>query len=425
MRRRVRLLVVVALAATAWVVLWAPPATAQAEQERLFGELEEDDEPIEGVRIRVADGAGEIATAVTGDDGGWEVELPGPGTYVVTLDRGSLPDGVELRDPDRQQLEVEVRPGQSRRLVFPLGVDTRATGGIATRVLELLIEGVRFGLVIAMAAIGLSLVYGTTGLVNFAHGEYVTAGAMVAFLFNASPVGPVLHLVPAAVLAIVAGAALAGGLELTVWRPLRQRRVSLITVLVVSIGLSLFLRHVMLFAFGGRPKPYRDYAVQRGVDLGPLVLAPKDLWVIGLSTTVLVAVGLGLLYTRIGKAMRAVADDRDLAAASGIDVPRVIMFVWLLGGALAALGGVLVGVSETIDSDLGFRLLLLIFAGVIVGGLGSAFGALVGGLTVGIITTLGTLVIPAEMKAGFALGVLVLVLLVRPQGILGRSARVV
>lgn len=420
-----RLLAAVAVAAVS--LLAGPPradAVDDAAEERLFGTLEEDGEPVEDVRITVSRDGAEIASVRTADDGSWAVDLPGPGTYLVSLDPASLPEGVGLRDPSRNPLEVEVRPGQPRRLVFALGEATAAGPGRAARAVALLVDGVRLGLIIAMTSIGLSLVYGTTGLVNFAHGEYVTFGAMAAFFFNASAAGPGIHLVPAVVLAVAAGMLLSGGLELGLWRPLRRRRVPLVSVLVVSIGLSLLLRHVFLFVFGGRTRPYTDYAVQAGLDLGPVSLAPKDVWVIGLSLAILVAVALGLLRTRIGTAMRAVADDRDLAAASGIDVQRVIMAVWLAGGALTALGGVLVGVSEAVDWNLGFRLLLLIFAGVIVGGLGTAFGALVGGVLVGVLTQLSTLVFPAEIKAGFALGALVLVLLVRPQGLLGRRARV-
>lgn len=402
------------------------PAGAQqgSEGEGLRGELEDNDEPVAGVDVIVSTPDGEeVATATSDEDGAWAVELPGPGEYLVELDVDTLPEEVGLRDPDRNPLEAEVREGQERRLVFALGESTRDTTETSDRALELFVDGIRFGLIIAMAAIGLSLVYGTTGMVNFAHGEYVTFGAMVAFFFNASVAGPELQLIPATLLALVVGGLLAGALEVGLWRPLRRRHVGVVTALVVSIGLALFLRHLLLFVFGGARRPFTDYQVQETLDLGPLAIAPKDLWTIGLAIVVLVAVGLGLLYTRFGVAMRAVADNRDLASACGIDVQRVILMVWIAGGALAALGGVLVGVADSVDWNMGFRLLLLIFAGVIVGGLTSPFGALAGSLAVGIIIQMSTLVAPSEIKSAFALGALVLVLLVRPQGILGRAER--
>ena len=138
----------------------------------------------------------------------------------------------------------------------------------------------------------------------------------------------------------------------------------------------------------------------------------------------LVLAGLFVLYSRTGKAMRAVSDNPSLAAASGIDVNRVVLLVWVLGGGLAGLAGVLLGLSQQVKFEMGFNLLLLIFAGVILGGIGTAFGALVGSLVVGLFVTVSTLWIPSELKNVAALAVLILILLFRPQGILGRAERV-
>ena len=138
----------------------------------------------------------------------------------------------------------------------------------------------------------------------------------------------------------------------------------------------------------------------------------------------LVAVAMALQFTRIGKAMRAVADNRDLAASSGIDVEKVIRWVWIAGSALAALGGVLFATTEAVGWEMGFRILLLMFAGVTLGGLGTAYGALFGGLVVGVFIQTSTLVIPSDMKNVGALLMLVIVLLVRPQGLFGRAERI-
>ena len=138
----------------------------------------------------------------------------------------------------------------------------------------------------------------------------------------------------------------------------------------------------------------------------------------------LVLAGLFVLYSRTGKAMRAVSDNPSLAAASGIDVNRVVLLVWVLGGGLAGLAGGLLGLSQQVKFEMGFNLLLLIFAGVILGGIGTAFGALVGSLVVGLFVTVSTLWIPSELKNVAALAVLILILLFRPQGILGRAERV-
>ncbi len=151
---------------------------------------------------------------------------------------------------------------------------------------------------------------------------------------------------------------------------------------------------------------------------------PRDLIGMGISIVVLVGVALFLQRTRMGKAMRAVADNRDLAESSGVDVDRVINMVWASGAGLAALGGILQGLSEQVSWQMGFQLLLLMFAGVTLGGLGTAYGALVGSMVVGVVVEMSTLVLPSEFKTVTALLILILILLVRPQGILGQAERI-
>jgi neutral amino acid transport system permease protein len=393
--------------------------------EGVRGVIQEDrDTPIPGVQIIVRDVEGQqVGEAITDEEGAWAVPLPDRGgDYEVQLVEDTLPEDVALRNPDNNPLEVNVRTGQFRRVLFALGEGTRQRTGRGALAVNLAVDGIKFGLVIAMTAIGLSLIFGTTGLVNFAHGELVVFGAIVAWYLNVT--GPRLPLIVATVIAVVLGALLAGGFEKGLWSPLRRRGTGLITMLVVSIGLSLFLRHILLYVFGGRSLPYREYRVQQALTFGPISITPRDLAIVVLSIIVLVGVGLLLGRTKIGKAMRAVADNRDLAESSGIDVQRIILYVWMMGGALAALGGVFQGMTEAVNWNMGFLLLLLMFAGVILGGIGTAYGALVGSLVVGLITQLSTLWFPTELKTVFALLVLALVLLVRPQGILGRRERI-
>jgi neutral amino acid transport system permease protein len=139
---------------------------------------------------------------------------------------------------------------------------------------------------------------------------------------------------------------------------------------------------------------------------------------------VLVVVSLALVMTRLGKATRAVATNPALAAASGINVDRIIRLVWTIGGALAALSGVMLGIFQGVNYQMGFQILLLVFAAVTLGGLGTAFGALLGSLVVGIATQVSTLWIPVELKNVGALAVLIIIILFRPQGILGRRERI-
>jgi len=381
---------------------------------------------IEGVTFVVSDGSGaEVGQGVTDVEGVWSVQLPGEGLYTVLLDDSTLPEGVDLRNPDKNPLEVDVNEGASRTTLFPLG-EAEVRESTSIEIVQLTVDGIKLGLIIGMAAIGLSLIYGTTGLTNFAHGEMVTFGAMMAFLFSVTGVnGFTVGLVFATILALVV-CGIAGWLfNLLVWAPLRRRGASLISALVASLGFSILFRYIMLYQFGGRAKFYTDYQIQSRVGFfGWFSIAPKDMWIMGISLVVMIGVALALQRTRAGKAMRAVADNRDLAESSGIDVELVIRWVWISGGALAGLGGILLGLTESIGWDVGFRILLLMFAGVTLGGLGSAYGALVGSLIVGIFIQVSTLVIPNDMKNVGALVMLMLILLIRPQGLLGRSERI-
>jgi branched-chain amino acid transport system permease protein len=287
-----------------------------------------------------------------------------------------------------------------------------------------LVDGIRFGLVIGITGIGLSLIFGITGLTNFAHGELVTIGAVLAWTLNVT-FG--LQLIWATVLAIVAGAAVGAANDLGIWRPMRRRRAGLVAQLVISIGLALALRYLVLIYFGGRSESFADYTHQVERNYGFISITDKDLATIVISLIVLIGIALLLQRTRIGKAMRAVSDNRDLAASSGIDVERVVLFVWMLAGALAALGGVLFALSElggTVQYEMGFNLLLLMFAGVILGGLGTAYGALVGCLIVGVLVQASAQIIPVDLKYLGGLAALIVILVIRPQGLLGSRARI-
>ena len=293
-------------------------------------------------------------------------------------------------------------------MLYPLGELVLAEDN-TIQIVQLTVDGIKLGLIIAMCAIGLSLIFGTTGLVNFAHGEMVAFGAMFAYIFSEYGLfgGLVggdwrMHLIFAAILTVIVTGAAGGLFNALVWSNLRKRGSSLISMLVVSIGFSILFRYTLLFQFGGRVRRYRDYQLQDTIDFGWFSMTPKDIFIVIFSMIVLVGVGLALQRTRIGKAMRAVSDNRDLAESSGIDVEKVIRTVWVAGGALAGLGGVLFGLTETIGWEMGFRLLLLMFAGVTLGGLGTAYGALFGSLIVGVFIQTSTLVIPTDMKNGWS-----------------------
>ena len=400
------------------------PPTTVAPIQGLTGTLVDAGQPVDGVEIVVETPDGEeVGRAESDDDGAWTVPVEQPGRYRVTLDVDTLPDDTELRDPERNPLSIDVFPGRATTALFALGEPVGGAGpSTAERLAQSTVNGVKFGLIVAMAAVGLSLIFGTTRLINFSHGEIVTFGAVVAWFLNAR--GPQLPLIAAGILAAVVTGMLGASMELGLWRPLRARQVGLFQMFVITIGLALVIRHVILIWFGGARRPYTDYTIQDRWDLGPVSIAPRDITVIVVSIVILVVVAMVLLRTRVGKAMRAVRDDVDLSEASGIDVRRIILFVWVGGAGLAAVGGVFLGVIESVSFEMGFNLLLLMFAAVILGGLGTAFGAMVGGLVVGIATEVSTIWVQPSLKFVFALAALVLALLIRPQGILGRRERI-
>ena len=401
-----------------------PPTSAPAAEQGYTGRLVEAGEPVRGVEIVVETLDGEeVGRDESGRGGTWTVTVAQPGRYRITIDTDTLPDGVELTDPTRTVFEVDAFPGRLSTVLFELGEREGGRGpNLAERLAQSSTNGLKFGLIIAMASIGLSLIFGTTGLINFAHGELVTLGAIVAWFLNAR--GPRWQLIVAALVAAAICGLIGGALERGVWRPLRVRQIGLFQLFVITIGLSLIIRHVLLIWFGGSRRGYLDYRIQRQWDIGPVSITPRDLMIMALSALILVGVATVLQRTRIGKATRAVADNVDLSEASGIDVQRVILTVWIAGAALAATGGIFLGAVESVDWLMGTRMLLLMFAAVILGGLGTAYGAMVGGIIVGLVTEISTIWVPSALKIVFALGAMVLALLIRPQGILGRAERI-
>jgi branched-chain amino acid transport system permease protein len=267
----------------------------------------------------------------------------------------------------------------------------------------------------------LSLIFGTTGLTNFAHGEMVTFGGLMAFWLNVIIGIPLLLGAP---LVVVLGGLFGYLFNELIFGRLRKRGIGLISQLVVSVGLSIMLRNFFLYQFGGRTRPLDDFSLQVAKKFGPVSITMRDLTTAIISLIVLVAVAMFLQRSRTGKAIRAVSDNAALASSTGIDTQRIIRIVWIAGGALAALGGLFRGLDEQVGFEMGSGLIFLMFAGITLGGLGSAYGALVGGFFVGLFVELASLVVPAELKNAPALLILVVVLIVRPQGILGRKQRV-
>ena len=291
---------------------------------------------------------------------------------------------------------------------------------------QLAANGLVTGSVIAIGAVGVSLVYGILRLVNFAYGDFMAFGALAAYAFN-GPLG--LGMVPATLLGMLATAVLSLVLDIALWRPLRARRAGFMSLFLASIGLALVLRQVLLLAYGPQPQSYAVDQYKVYV-IGSVRLSEPQFITIVVAAAAIVAIGLLLARTTIGLTMRALADDRALAAIAGIRVGRVITYTWLISGLLAGLAGVLAGlVQSSFDPNFGFQLLLPVFAAVVLGGIGSAYGALAGGLVLGLAMELSTWPslfggVDPVYKPVVAFAILAAALMVRPQGLFGR-ARVV
>ena len=380
--------------------------------------------PVQGVTVNVlkADGT-PIGEAVTGKDGLCTISVPSRDDYVIELNLATLPDGLTLIDAEKQKVAVnrDLFTTNTKRVTFFTGESATAGASASERVLQRLSDGIRLGLIIAMCSVGLSLVFGTTGLTNFAHGEMVTFGGLIAFYFNVILEIPILISGP---VVILMGGLFGLLLNWGIFARLTKRGVTLLSQLVVTVGLSLMLRNIYLFQFGGRTKQLSSYSKQVNLEIGPIGITPRDLTTAILGVIILVSVALFLQRSRLGKAIRAVSDNVQLASATGIDTRKVIKIVWFAGGALAATGGIFRGLDEQVSFSMGSDLLFLMFAGITLGGLGSAFGALIGGFFIGIFVEMSSLYFPSELKVAPALFILIVMLVVRPQGLLGKSQRV-
>ena len=398
-------------------------ALAAGTSSILAGEIKDStSNPLPGVKIDLTGPKG-FATQLTSDAmGKWQVEVTSTGIYEVTLDQTSLPSGQALTDLTKATRKINVLMlGSTLTVLFPIGPGAEKTP-ILDQSVQLLADGLILGIIIALAALGLNLVFGTTGLTNFAHGELLTLGGLLTYFFSTIAGLPVLAAIPIA----VALSAFIGGYlqDRLLWKPLRKRGTGLIAMLVVSIGFAIFIRSVFLFIFGGFTRQLPEFAGQEGLEIGLVSITPKSIISTSVGILLLAGATFWLLRSRMGKASRAVADNPALAAASGIEVEAVIRSVWILGALLAAFAGIMVTLNQGVSFLMGQDMLLLIFAAVTLGGLGTAFGALVGSLVIGVLIQLSTLIIPTELKYVGALFILIIILLVRPQGILGRKERV-
>jgi neutral amino acid transport system permease protein len=269
----------------------------------------------------------------------------------------------------------------------------------------------------ALGAVGLTLVYGVLRLVNFAHGDMLTFGTYVALGITSLGV----PFWPSAVLGMVVTALIAVLLDRIMWERMRRAQTSTLQLFLVATGLALVLRYSVQFFAGGQVRTI-GLDTTSSIDVGPWHLGSLQLVVMLVGLVTIVLAGIGLRYTRVGKEMRAVADNIALAEVTGIDTRRTIRVTWLFSGALAALAGILYAASiGSINPNFGFTILLSLFAAAVLGGIGNAYGALAGGIVIGLSQEWSTLFFNPRWKPAIGFAILILTLLVMPRGIFGRK----
>ncbi len=285
-----------------------------------------------------------------------------------------------------------------------------------TLILQALINGLMTGALIAVPAIGFSAIFAVLRYPNFAIAAYATIGAFAAWWANAR-LG--LAIVPALAIAFAVTGVVGIVAEETSLKRLRDK--GALIVAIASIALNLVLENLIRFAFGNDMKGY-DLPIARDLRFGDLRIGPQQLQSLALAVVIMAAMFLFLRYTRFGKAMRAVADNPDLARLKGIDPARIAIVTVFLGAGLSGVGGVLIGLDTSIDPLTGYRVLLSVFAAAVLGGLGSIPGAVVGALALGIAEELALIVTPATYRTAVGFVAILLMLTFRPRGILGERA---
>jgi neutral amino acid transport system permease protein len=281
------------------------------------------------------------------------------------------------------------------------------------QIVQYLVNGIALGSIIALAAVGLTLTLGILRLSNFAHGDFMTLGAYFTWLINKTGLNIWFSMIGGAVLTVIIFLIC----EKIIWYPMRSRRVTGTTLTIISIGLALFLRNGITLIWGASNQAY-NLPVAEPLDILGVKIPFYRLLLMIVAIIAIVGLHFLLQNTKIGKAMRAVADDIDLARVTGIDVDQVVIWTWIIAGTLTALGGAMYGLPPTdVRPNMGWFLILPMFASVILGGIGNPYGAIAGSMVIGITQEVSVIWLGSQYKLGVALFIMVLMLLFRPQGL--------
>ena len=287
------------------------------------------------------------------------------------------------------------------------------------QLVQQLINGVSLGSIYALIALGYTMVYGIIKLINFAHGDIYMVGAYIGFFATSMLHLPVL---PALIISMVVTGLVGMLIERLAYRPLRHA--PKVSVLITAIGVSLFLEYTTMFFVSPQPRTFPNVMESVTYHMGPFVVNSQQILILVITTILMVVLTYIVQKTKIGKAMRAVSFDTETAQLMGIDANRVISITFGIGSALAAAGGVLVGVYyNSIDPLMGIMPGLKAFIAAVLGGIGIIPGAMAGGVILGIIESLVSGFLSSTFRDAAAFAILILVLLFKPSGLLGKNTR--
>ncbi len=280
---------------------------------------------------------------------------------------------------------------------------------------QYIFNGFVSGMILALPAVALTLIYGILKFPNFASGAMLTVGAYLALIFNVYLGMPLLW---AAIIGSLIFALIAVGIDQAVFRQLRER--TAITLLVCSMGVSFVLENIARFIFGNGARSY-DLAIARPKHFFGLRINNEQIITAATAVAAMIVVYFILRHTALGRAMRAVADNPSLAAVRGVRRESIVRWTWAITGTLTAVAGVLAGMDRAIDPLLGWNYIVSTFAAAILGGLGNPVGAVIGALTVGVVEETSTLFIPPNYRQVVSFLAIALLLILRPQGLLGAA----
>ncbi len=285
------------------------------------------------------------------------------------------------------------------------------------QIVQQIVNGIALGLIYALIALGYSLVYGIIRLINFAHGDIIMVGAYVA-LYSNLILG--LGMIPSLIIAMVTCSILGVTIERIAYRPLREA--PRIAALITAIGVSFLLENAFQLFFGPQQRAFPKFIERKYYKLGALNVTNEQIIILIVSVLLMIILNYIVMRTRTGQAMRAVSFDKDAARLMGINVDNIISVTFVLGTSLAAAAGILLGMYyQQIDPLMGFTPGLKAFISAVLGGIGSIPGAMIGGMTLGIVEVLVVSLGYSTFKDGVAFLILILVLLVRPRGIFGEK----